>query len=64
MPTLVVHGDEDQLAVPANAEILAQGIPDARLALLPGARHAYWAGNPDAHQQVRAFLAEHDPAVT
>ncbi|MFT4081384.1 MAG: alpha/beta fold hydrolase [Nocardioides sp.] len=64
VPTLVIHGDEDQLAVPENAELLAQSIPDARLVLLSGARHAYWAGNPDAHQQVRAFLAEHDPTAT
>ncbi|MFT4235683.1 MAG: hypothetical protein QM607_11885, partial [Microbacterium sp.] len=63
VPTLVVHGDEDQLAVPENAELLAQGMTDARLVMLTAARHAYWVGNPDAHRQVRAFLAEHDPTA-
>lgn len=46
VPTLVVHGSEDQLAVPENAHLLADGIEGAELLLLPGARHAYWRRIP------------------
>lgn len=60
VPTLVVHGSEDQLAVPENAHLLADGIEGAELLLLPGARHAYWAANSEVHQKVSAFFAQHD----
>jgi len=53
-PTLVLHGDRDVLTPPANARLLAGAIPDANLALLPGAGHAYLLEQPqEAH---RAFL--------
>jgi 3-oxoadipate enol-lactonase len=38
-PVLVVHGDDDQVNVPANAELLAARIPGARLLLVGGGRH-------------------------
>lgn len=41
-PTLVVHGTEDVFNPTANAQLLADRIPDARLRLIPGARHAYF----------------------
>ncbi|WP_037606352.1 alpha/beta fold hydrolase [Streptacidiphilus rugosus] len=41
-PTLVVHGAEDRFNPTANAALLAERIPGARLALLEGARHAYF----------------------
>ncbi len=41
MPALVLHGDADQLVPAANGRLLAERIPDARLMLYPGARHAY-----------------------
>jgi pimeloyl-ACP methyl ester carboxylesterase len=39
VPTLVVHGTEDPLFPPPNAEALAGGIPGATLLLLPGVGH-------------------------
>ncbi|MFE3325790.1 4-carboxymuconolactone decarboxylase [Streptomyces sp. NPDC059176] len=39
VPTLVLVGSEDQLTGPAEARTLVAGIPDARLALVPGASH-------------------------
>ncbi|WP_433204233.1 alpha/beta fold hydrolase [Nocardia sp. CA-107356] len=42
VPTLVVHGTDDRFNPAANAPLLAERIPDARLELIPGARHAYF----------------------
>ncbi|MER6998801.1 4-carboxymuconolactone decarboxylase [Streptomyces sp. NPDC000410] len=39
IPTLVLVGSEDKLTGPAEARTLVAGIPDARLALVPGASH-------------------------
>ncbi|MFD6421235.1 alpha/beta fold hydrolase [Streptomyces sp. NPDC060198] len=39
VPTLVVVGAEDRVTGPAEARTLVAGIPDARLALVPGASH-------------------------
>ncbi|QYA98868.1 alpha/beta hydrolase [Streptomyces anulatus] len=41
-PTLVVHGTDDLLNPAANAPLLADRVPGARLHLIPGARHAYF----------------------
>jgi len=40
--TLVVHGDADVFNPTANAPLLTERIPDARMVLVPGARHAYF----------------------
>ncbi|MCX4669526.1 alpha/beta hydrolase [Streptomyces sp. NBC_01381] len=41
-PTLVVHGTDDLFNPTANAPLLAERIPGARMRLLAGARHAYF----------------------
>jgi pimeloyl-ACP methyl ester carboxylesterase len=41
-PTLVLHGGDDLLNPTANAPLLADRIPGARLHVIPGARHAYF----------------------
>ncbi|MBL1101015.1 alpha/beta fold hydrolase [Streptomyces coffeae] len=41
-PTLILHGSDDLLNPAANAALLADRIPDARMTLIPGARHAYF----------------------
>ena len=40
-PTLVMHGERDRLVPLAASKLLAAGIPDAELAVVPGAGHAY-----------------------
>lgn len=40
--TLVLHGTEDIFNPTANAELLAERMPNARLRLIEGARHAYF----------------------
>jgi pimeloyl-ACP methyl ester carboxylesterase len=39
VPTLILHGDADQLVPPANGVQLARLLPDSRLHLLPGEGH-------------------------
>ena len=39
VPALVVHGEDDQLIPVAEAEITADGLPDAELVIIPGAGH-------------------------
>ena len=42
-PTLVIHGTEDAVVDPRNAELLAAWIPGARVELLPGCGHLpFW----------------------
>jgi 3-oxoadipate enol-lactonase len=41
-PTLVVHGTADRFNPAENAPLLAARVPDARLHLIPDARHAYF----------------------
>jgi 3-oxoadipate enol-lactonase len=45
-PTLVMHGACDALSPVANARLLAKRIPDAQLALVEGAGHAYALERP------------------
>lgn len=55
-PTLVTGGEEDPVTPPVNARRLARLIPDARLALLPGA-HAFIFGARDRFaERVDRFL--------
>jgi pimeloyl-ACP methyl ester carboxylesterase len=59
-PTLVIHGTDDQVNVPANAPLLVARIPGAELHLIPGARHAYfWEHREEASARVLAFLRAH-----
>ncbi|WP_308282940.1 alpha/beta fold hydrolase [Pseudonocardia nigra] len=56
-PTLVLHGDADELNPFANARLLADRIPHARLEVLAGARHAYFEEcRAEAGRLVREFL--------
>ncbi|MGI8440739.1 MAG: alpha/beta fold hydrolase [Thermoleophilaceae bacterium] len=40
-PTLVMHGERDAMDPVANSLFMAERIPDAELAIVPGAGHAY-----------------------
>jgi pimeloyl-ACP methyl ester carboxylesterase len=61
-PVLVIHGSDDEVNLPANAQLLAQRIPGAELCLLPGARHGYFEEMREASfSVVREFLLRHSP---
>ncbi|WP_431965094.1 alpha/beta fold hydrolase [Actinacidiphila sp. bgisy160] len=60
VPTLVVGGAEDQVTPPADARALVAGIPDARLAVVPGASHLVPVEQPAA---VGELLVRHFEAT-
>ena len=54
--TLVLHGAQDRLVVPANGELLASRIPDAKLVLIQGANHIVTTDKAD---ELNELLLEH-----
>ncbi len=60
MPTLVVVGDMDRSTKPSDSVVLWEGIPNARLCILPGCAHGAHMEQPDLFNRVLAdFLLEH-----
>ena len=56
-PTLVIHGETDQLVPPENGRILARAISNARLVLLPNASHIFLTDQLEpARDAILAFL--------
>jgi pimeloyl-ACP methyl ester carboxylesterase len=65
VPALVVSGEYDLPARRQAAETLAARLPDAELAVIPGAGHLPNLDSPDAYSQVcREFLTRHCPRDT
>jgi len=57
-PTLVIHGERDQLVPLPAGEWLAQNLPAAKLAVVKGAAHAPFLSHPDEFVNlVNGFLA-------
>jgi pimeloyl-ACP methyl ester carboxylesterase len=46
-PTLVIQGEDDEHATPQHAHDVAEGIPDAELWLVPGAKHMLPQDSPE-----------------
>ena len=65
VPTLVLVGSDDQVTGPAEARTLVAGIPDARLAVVPGASHLVPVEQPAAVTDllVRHFSTAWQPAL-
>lgn len=59
VPTLVLHGEKDQLVPAGNGRMLAQRIAGARLVMLENASHIYPTDEPEAaNDAVLRFLAD------
>jgi len=57
-PTLVIWGEKDRSYPRSQIDALMAGIPDARLALMPGCSHAAHLENPtEFHEHLDAFLS-------
>ena len=57
VPTLVIAGEEDRVTPPQESEILAKGISDSTLSLIPGAGHFSMLDDPVAFNRIlRRFL--------
>jgi 3-oxoadipate enol-lactonase len=56
--TLIVHGREDRVVPVANAELMAERIPDVRARLLDDCGHMFPTEDLDADREIGDFLAE------
>jgi pimeloyl-ACP methyl ester carboxylesterase len=58
IPTLVIHGGEDVVVDPRNAELLGELIPNARVEIVPERGHLLvWEDSERVAELVREFLA-------
>jgi pimeloyl-ACP methyl ester carboxylesterase len=58
VPTLVVHGALDRVIPVANAHLIADRIPGARLRILDEAGHLYPTEAPEVDEAIARFLAD------
>ena len=59
VPTLVIHGEEDQLIPVAEARAMAEALPEAELVIVPGAGHLLNLEQPEIFDEaVRGFLEQ------
>lgn len=54
-PTLVLHGSDDEMSPPRSGQLIAERVPGARLLLVDGGRHGFFAEMAD---QVDEALVE------
>ena len=63
VPTLVIHGDADQVLGVENGRHIAGLVPGARLEILEGAGHMFWWEMPDRSAAlIREHVLAHVPA--
>jgi len=59
MPVLILHGDQDQVSPPGNADLLAKRIPGARVQMVPGAGHLLPMERPEeVAEAISSFASE------
>ncbi len=51
-PVLITHGSIDRLVPPANAQTLKNAVPRARLEILDGDSHNFWAHDPERSARI------------
>lgn len=57
-PTLIIHGETDQLVPAANSRLIAERIPQAKLVLIPHASHIFETDQPGvANRAIMEFLS-------
>lgn len=63
MPTLIVHGSQDRLVNPANADILAGAVAHAQVVILDGASHVFFTDQPERTASVFVDFLSSQPAA-
>ena len=59
-PTLIIHGEMDQLIPPGNSKLIAARIAGSKLVMLPRASHIFTTDQPEASREaIMEFLAAH-----
>jgi 3-oxoadipate enol-lactonase len=59
VPTLVIHGETDELVPPDNGRMIADLIPGARLLMLPDASHIFMTDQPEiSFKEILNFFRE------
>lgn len=56
-PILIIHGQEDYIALPVNAKITAQAMPNSKLIIIPGMGHMMF--NRKLEKQIADLVLEH-----
>ena len=65
VPTLILHGDDDQIAPVANAYLSAKLVPNAILKVIPGAPHGLIATHKDQiNEAILAFITRNGNSGT
>ncbi len=62
-PTLVVHGDRDEMLSVENGRLIASKIPGARLEILAGVGHMFWVEQPRRSAELIREHAKRRPAA-
>ena len=59
VPTLILHGDDDQIAPVGNAYLTAELVPESTLTIYPGAPHGITTTAKDrVNRDMLEFIAE------
>jgi 3-oxoadipate enol-lactonase len=57
VPTLVIHGETDELVPPENGRMITDLIPGARLLMLPNTSHIFMTDQPEiSHREILSFF--------
>ncbi|OGC22225.1 hypothetical protein A2291_01370 [candidate division WOR-1 bacterium RIFOXYB2_FULL_42_35] len=58
VPTLLIHGDQDTITLPASSEYMKEKIPNSQLVVFKGVGHTPFLEQPDKfHDLVRGFIS-------
>ena len=61
-PTFVVHGAQDRVIPAANAELIAERLPNCRLTVLEDSGHQYPTEAPEVDEEISDFFDDCDAA--
>lgn len=60
-PVLIIHGDEDPLALPRDAQALVKAIPSSQLIIIPGMGHMIF--NRELEAKIAKMIQKHKESI-